>query len=67
MRDGVDYLKKGGLLQQPEGIVNELLQEARFYNIRPLVDYIAVKCVLLLKNNQQKSNFIVYLFCSYNK
>ena len=42
LRDGVDYLKKGGLLQQPEGIVNELLQEARYYNIRPLVDYIQV-------------------------
>jgi len=43
LRDGIEYLKHGGLLQQPEAIVNELLQEAKFYNIRPLVDYIQLQ------------------------
>ena len=36
-------MKHGGLLQQPEAIVNELLQEAKYYNIRPLVDYIQLQ------------------------
>jgi len=43
LRDGIEYLKHGGLLQQPEAIVNELLQEAKYYNIRPLVDYIQLQ------------------------
>eukprot|EP01083_Nonionella_stella_P088489 246630_1 len=43
LRDGIDYLKHGGLLQQPDAIVNELLQEAKYYNIRPLVDYIQLQ------------------------
>ncbi|ETO25064.1 hypothetical protein RFI_12080, partial [Reticulomyxa filosa] len=42
LRDGIDYIKYGGLMQQNDAILNELLQEAKFYNIRPLVDYITV-------------------------
>ena len=43
LRDGIEYLKHGGLLQQPDATVNELLQEAKYYNIRPLVDYIQLQ------------------------
>mmetsp|Transcript_38836 Transcript_38836/g.61970 ORF Transcript_38836/g.61970 Transcript_38836/m.61970 type:complete len:489 (-) Transcript_38836:725-2191(-) len=43
LRDGIEYLKHGGLLQQSDAIVSELLQEAKYYNIRPLVDYIQLQ------------------------
>merc|ERR1712154_284746 len=43
LRDCTEYLKHGGLLQQSDAIINELLQEAKFYNIRPLVDYIQLQ------------------------
>jgi len=51
LRDGIEYLKHGGLLQQPDAIVNELLQEAKFYNIRPLVDYIQLQQTRKHKRN----------------
>jgi len=51
LRDGIEYLKHGGLLQQPDAIVNELLQEAKFYNIRPLVDYIQLQQTRKNKKN----------------
>ena len=42
LRDGIEYLKKGGLILMDSSAVNDILQEARYYNIRPLVDYISV-------------------------
>merc|ERR1712176_1412410 len=43
LRDGIDYLKHGGLLQQSDVVLMELLQEAKYYSIRPLVDYIQLQ------------------------
>eukprot|EP00479_Gromia_sphaerica_P005016 TRINITY_DN1597_c0_g1_i1.p1 TRINITY_DN1597_c0_g1~~TRINITY_DN1597_c0_g1_i1.p1 ORF type:complete len:162 (-),score=40.98 TRINITY_DN1597_c0_g1_i1:317-802(-) len=42
LRDGVHYLKECHILDEPIPHINELLREARYYNIRPLVNFLEI-------------------------